>query len=220
MSLIDGPSVLPLSGNQAKQLVIFCHGYGADGNDLIGLANYFQQALPDAFFISPNAPEACPMNPMGYQWFDFTSNDPELIWKKVNDAGEILNKFIDHKLNELNLTDENLSLVGFSQGTMMSLHVGLRRKLKMSSIVGFSGRLIREDTLADEIRSRPPIYLIHGDQDEVVNPTNLLEAKDFFVRNNIPIETKMIKNCGHHIAVEASSLALNFIKKNLKFNKI
>jgi len=142
MSLIDGPSVHPLSGNQAKQLVIFCHGYGADGNDLIGLANYFQQALPDAFFISPNAPEACPMNPMGYQWFDFTSNDPELIWKKVNDAGETLNKFIDHKLNELNLTDENLSLVGFSQGTMMSLHVGLRRKLKMSSIVGFSRRFI------------------------------------------------------------------------------
>ena len=116
-------------------------------------------------FISPNAPEACPMNPMGYQWFDFTSNDPELIWKKVNDAGETLNKFIDHKLNELNLTDENLSLVGFSQGTMISLHVGLRRKLKMSSIVGFSGRLIREilwlmkldqdPNLFDTWRSRP-----------------------------------------------------------------
>ena len=146
MTVIDGPSIHPLSGSKAKQLIIFCHGYGADGNDLIGLANYFQQILPDAYFISPNAPETCPMNPMGYQWFEFTSNDPNLIWEKVNNAGEILNNFIDNKLSELNLTDNDLSLVGFSQGTMMSLHVGLRRNSAMSSIVGFSGRLIREDT--------------------------------------------------------------------------
>ena len=100
MTVIDGPSIYPLSGNKSKQLIIFCHGYGADGNDLIGLANYFQQILPDAYFISPNAPETCPMNPMGYQWFDFTSNDPNLIWEKVNNAGEILNNFIDNKLSD------------------------------------------------------------------------------------------------------------------------
>jgi phospholipase/carboxylesterase len=116
------------------------------------------------------------MNPMGYQWFDFTSNDPDLIWKKVNDAGEILNNFIDNKLNELNLTDDDLSLVGFSQGTMMSLHVGLRRNSAMSSIVGFSGRLIREDTLSDEMKSKPPIYLIHGDQDPMVPYSDTINA--------------------------------------------
>ena len=214
MSLIDGPSVHPLSGNQAKQLVIFCHGYGADGNDLIGLANYFQQALPDAFFISPNAPEACPMNPMGYQWFDFTSNDPELIWKKVNDAGEILNKFIDHKLNELNLTDENLSLVGFSQGTMMSLHVGLRRKLKMSSIVGFSGRLIREDTLTDEIRSRPPIYLIHGDQDPMVPFSDTINAAKILKDLNVDVQSHISPNTPHSIAQDGLEIAIKFLSAN------
>ncbi len=214
MSLIDGPSVHPLSGNQAKQLVIFCHGYGADGNDLIGLANYFQQALPDAFFISPNAPEACPMNPMGYQWFDFTSNDPELIWKKVNDAGETLNKFIDHKLNELNLTDENLSLVGFSQGTMMSLHVGLRRKLKMSSIVGFSGRLIREDTLADEIRSRPPIYLIHGDQDPMVPFSDTINAAKILKDLNVDVQSHISPNTPHSIAQDGLEIAIKFLSAN------
>lgn len=214
MSLIDGPSVHPLSGNQAKQLVIFCHGYGADGNDLIGLANYFQQALPDAFFISPNAPEACPMNPMGYQWFDFTSNDPELIWKKVNDAGETLNKFIDHKLNELNLTDENLSLVGFSQGTMMSLHVGLRRKLKMSSIVGFSGRLIREDTLTDEIRSRPPIYLIHGDQDPMVPFSDTINAAKILKDLNVDVQSHISPNTPHSIAQDGLEIAIKFLSAN------
>lgn len=214
MSLIDGPSVHPLSGNQAKQLVIFCHGYGADGNDLIGLANYFQQALPDALFISPNAPEACPMNPMGYQWFDFTSNDPELIWKKVNDAGETLNKFIDHKLNELNLTDENLSLVGFSQGTMISLHVGLRRKLKMSSIVGFSGRLIREDTLADEIRSRPPIYLIHGDQDPMVPFSDTINAAKILEDLNVDVQSHISPNTPHSIAQDGLEIAIKFLSAN------
>ena len=219
MTTIDGPSIHPLSGSQAKQLVIFCHGYGADGNDLIGLANYFQQILPDAYFISPNAPESCPMNPMGYQWFDFTSNDPDLIWKKVNDAGEILNNFIDNKLNELNLSDKDLSLVGFSQGTMMSLHVGLRRSAAMSSIVGFSGRLIREDTLFDDMKSKPPIYLIHGDQDPMVPYSDTINAAKILKDLDVDVQSHISPNTPHSIAQDGLEIAIKFLSSNFSQNK-
>jgi phospholipase/carboxylesterase len=219
MTSIDGPSIHPLSGSQAKQLVIFCHGYGADGNDLIGLANYFQQILPDAYFISPNAPETCPMNPMGYQWFDFTSNDPDLIWKKVNDAGEILNNFIDNKLNELNLSDKDLSLVGFSQGTMMSLHVGLRRSVAMSSIVGFSGRLIREDTLSDDMKSKPPIYLIHGDQDPMVPYSDTINAAKILKDLDVDVQSHISPNTPHSIAQDGLEIAIKFLSSNFSQNK-
>jgi len=219
MTTIDGPSIHPLSGSQAKQLVIFCHGYGADGNDLIGLANYFQQILPDAYFISPNAPELCPMNPMGYQWFDFTSNDPDLIWKKVNDAGEILNNFIDNKLNELNLSDKDLSLVGFSQGTMMSLHVGLRRSAAMSSIVGFSGRLIREDTLSDDMKSKPPIYLIHGDQDPMVPYSDTINAAKILKDLDVDVQSHISPNTPHSIAQDGLEIAIKFLSSNFSQNK-
>ena len=218
MVAIDGPVIHPLSGNNAKQLVIFCHGYGADGNDLIGLANYFQQALPEAYFISPNAPETCPMNPMGYQWFDFTSNDPNLIWKKVIDAGIILNEFIDHKLKELNLNDNNLSLVGFSQGTMMSLHVGLRRKVAMSSIVGFSGKLIREDILESEMNSKPPIYLIHGDQDPMVPYNDTINATKILKDLNVDVQSHISPNTPHSIAQDGLEIAVKFLLSNFSKN--
>ena len=219
MIAIDGPSIHPLSGGKAKQLVIFLHGYGADGNDLIGLASYFQQILPDAYFISPNAPESCPMNPMGYQWFDFTSNDPDLIWKKVNDAGEILNNFIDTKLNELNLSDKDLSLVGFSQGTMMSLHVGLRRIATMSSIVGFSGRLIREDILSDEMKSKPPVYLIHGDQDPMVPYSDTINAAKILKDLDIDVQSHISPNTSHSIAQDGLEIAKKFLSSNFSQNK-
>ena len=219
MTLIDGPSIHPLSRNKAKQLIIFCHGYGADGNDLIGLANYFQQILPDAYFISPNAPETCPMNPMGYQWFDFTSNDPNLIWEKVNNAGEILNNFIDNKLSELNLTDNDLSLVGFSQGTMMSLHVGLRRNSAMSSIVGFSGRLIREETLSDEMKSKPPIYLIHGDQDPMVPYSDTINAEKILKDLDVDVQSHISPNTPHSIAQDGLEIAIKFLSSNFSQNK-
>ena len=219
MIVIDGPSIHPLSGSKAKQLVIFCHGYGADGNDLIGLASYFQQILPDAYFISPNAPESCPMNPMGYQWFDFTSNDPDLIWKKVNDAGEILNNFIDTKLNELNLSDKDLSLVGFSQGTMMSLHVGLRRIATMSSIVGFSGRLIREDILSDEMKSKPPVYLIHGDQDPMVPYSDTINAAKILKDLDIDVQSHISPNTPHSIAQDGLEIAKKFLSSNFSQNR-
>ena len=214
MSQINGPSILPVSGNKAKQLVIFCHGYGADGTDLLGLANYFQQALPDAYFISPNAPENCAMNPSGYQWFDFTSNDPVLIWSKLITAGVILNKFIDEKLEDLNLTDKDLSLVGFSQVTMMSLHVGLRREKSMNAIVGFSGRIIREDTLNNELKSKPPIYLIHGDQDPMVPYKDTINAAKILKKHNVEVQTHISKNTQHSIAEDGLEIAIKFLASN------
>ena len=214
MKQINGPSIFPLSGNKAKQLIIFCHGYGSDGNDLIGLANYFQQMLPDAYFISPNAPENCPMNPTGFQWFDFTSNDPELIWNKVIDAGKVLDNFIDKKLKELNLSDKDLSLIGFSQGTMMSLHIGLRRNIPMNAIVGFSGRIIREDTLKTELKSRPPIYLIHGDQDPMVPYQDTLNAGKILEKSNVNVQTHISKNTQHSIAQDGLEIAIKFLHSN------
>ena len=218
MSILNGPVIEAVNSQNPKKIVIFCHGYGADGNDLIGLANYFQQILPDAYFISPNAPESCPMNPMGYQWFDFTSNDPDLIWKKVNDAGEILNNFIDNKLNELNLSDKDLSLVGFSQGTMISLHVGLRRIATMSSIVGFSGRLIREDILSDEIKSKPPIYLIHGDQDPMVPYSDTINAAKILEDLDIDVQSHISPNTPHSIAQDGLEIAKKFLSSNFSKN--
>jgi phospholipase/carboxylesterase len=159
------------------------------------------------------------MNPMGYQWFDFTSNDPNLIWKKVIDAGIILNEFIDRKLKELNLTDDNLSLVGFSQGTMMSLHVGLRRKVAMSSIVGFSGRLIREDTLESEMNSKPPIYLIHGDQDPMVPYSDTINATKVLKDLNIDVQSHISPNTPHSIAQDGLEIAVKFLLSNFLKNK-
>ena len=177
MPILSGPVLEPQDSSKPSKLVIFCHGYGADGNDLIGLANYIQPQMPDAVFLSPNAPEKCGLNPMGYQWFDFQSGDPATIWKGVLNAADTLNGFIDEQLKNYELSDDNLALVGFSQGTMMSLHVGLRRENSMRAIVGFSGRLIAPELLKNELRSKPPIYLIHGDMDPMVPYQETIEAE-------------------------------------------
>ena len=199
MTQIDGPAVEPLNGDVNK-LIIFCHGYGADGNDLINLANYFKPVLPDALFISPNAPEKCAMNPFGYQWFDFQSGDPASIWKGVLSAADILNSFIDDQLKKYNLTDKDLALVGFSQGTMMSLHVGLRRSQAMSGIIGFSGKLIAGDLLKAELKSKPPIYLIHGDADPMVPYQETIEAKKILNKLDVDVQSHISYNTPHSIA--------------------
>ncbi|MGN6572200.1 MAG: alpha/beta hydrolase, partial [Pseudolabrys sp.] len=171
MAELDGPRLEPRSG-AAKQLVIFLHGYGADGNDLIDIGRAWQQILPDAAFVSPHAPRPCGQAPMGREWFPLTFRDPNERWTGVNAAAPVLNAFIDAELKRRGLTDSALALVGFSQGTMMSLHVGLRRANAPAAIVGYSGMLvvpedIDPDTFAGEIRSRPPVLLVHGDQDQL-----------------------------------------------------
>ena len=214
--MISGPIIEPSSGNSPTQMIIFVHGYGADGNDLIGLANYFQSTLPEAIFLSPHAPEACSMNPSGYQWFDLTSTDPAVLWSKILVAADHLNEFIDSKLLEYNIAEENLALIGFSQGTMMSLHVSLRRKNTMAAVLGYSGRLIGADLLKDDLISKPSIYLIHGDQDPMVPYQDSLTAEKVLKEYSIDIKTHISKHTQHSIAEDGLRIGVDFLASKLK----
>ena len=196
-----------------KNAVILLHGYGGDGNDIAPVTINWKRFLPNTIFICPDGPETCSINPMGYQWFDLNSEDQEYITKKALEAEDLLKKFIVEIKNKFNLLNSNICLSGFSQGCMMSINVGLSEKDKLAGILGFSGKIINKIDLDKRIFSKPSTLLIHGDQDEIVPPVNLLEAKDFFERNKIDIVTKMIKGCGHNIPVEASSTGLIFLKK-------
>ena len=193
--------------------VILLHGYGGDGNDIAPVTINWKRFLPNTIFICPDGPETCPINPTGYQWFDLNSEDKEYITKKALEAEKILKKFIAEIKNEFDLLNSNICLSGFSQGCMMSINVGLSEKEKFAGILGFSGKVINKVDLERRIFSKPSTLLIHGDQDEIVPPVNLLEAKDFFERNKIDIITKMVKGCGHNIPIEASSTGLIFLKK-------
>ena len=198
--------------------VILLHGYGGDGNDIAPVTINWKRFLPNTIFICPDGPETCSINPTGYQWFDLNSEDEEYITKKASEAEKILKEFIVEIKNEFNLLNSNICLSGFSQGCMMSINVGLSNKEKFAGIIGFSGKIINRNELGNRILSKPSTLLIHGDQDEIVPPVNLLEAKDFFERNKIDITTKMLKGCGHNIPVEASSLGLTFLKKIFNIN--
>ena len=198
--------------------VILLHGYGGDGNDIAPVTINWKRFLPNTIFICPDGPETCSINPTGYQWFDLNSEDEEYITKKASEAEKILKEFIVEIKNEFNLLNSNICLSGFSQGCMMSINVGLSDKEKFAGIIGFSGKIINRNELGNRILSKPSTLLIHGDQDEIVPPVNLLEAKDFFERNKIDITTKMLKGCGHNIPIEASSLGLTFLKKIFNIN--
>ena len=206
MADLDGPRLEPRSG-AAKQIVIFLHGYGADGNDLIDIGRAWQQILPDAAFVSPHAPNPCGQAPMGREWFPLTMRDPNERWTGVNAAAPVLNAFIDAELKRRGLTDSALALVGFSQGTMMSLHVGLRRAAAPAAIVGYSGMLvvpedIDPDTFAGEIRSRPPVLLVHGDQDQLIPVQALMHAAQGLAALEVPVEWHISPGVGHGIDQE------------------
>ena len=172
--------------------------------------------MPNTVFICPNGHEICPINPSGFQWFDLTKDDPDYIIEKSIIAENKIQKFIDEVKQEFNLTNGKICLSGFSQGCMMSLNVGLISEEKFSCIVGFSGKIINQNNLKVRIKNSTDVLLIHGDADQVVPSTYLLEAKDFLIRNSIEVQTLLIKNCDHNIPMEASSTALNYILK--KFN--
>ena len=212
---LEVTSILPLSKNKPRLVVVLCHGYGGDGKDISALAINWQRFLPDAIFLCPNAPEICPINPQGYQWFDLSSEKEEIIFEKSLAAEEKLNIFLDQVLNNLQLETKNLALVGFSQGCMISIQTGIKKKEQINSLVGYSGKIINKEHLSDNINSKPKIFLMHGENDTIVSPTHLLEAKEYLKKQGINVKTKMFKNCEHRIPVEGSSLGLGFLKKNL-----
>ena len=205
----------PLSKKKPKNAVILCHGYGGDGKDISLLASYWRTYLPDTLFVCPDAPERCAVNENGFQWYDLMDQTKDQVLVKSLVSEMKLNTLIDEVLKDNHLTGEKIALGGFSQGCMISLQTGVKRKDKINSIIGYSGKIVDEDHLQNNINSRPNIILMHGDKDQIVPVTFLLEAKNFFNKNNYKIETKILKNCEHRIPTEGSSLGLSFLKKNL-----
>jgi len=212
---LEATSISPLSKNKPQQVIVLCHGYGGDGKDISTLAINWQRFLPEAIFLCPNAPEICAVNPQGYQWFDLSSDKEELILEKSLIVEEKLNTFIDQILNNFQLEPNNLALVGFSQGCMMSIQIALKKKKQISCLIGYSGKVINQKHLSDNIHSKPKIFLMHGANDTLVPPTHLLEAKEYLVKHGLKIKTKMFKDCEHRIPVEGVSLGLGFLKKNI-----
>jgi len=207
--------IKPEDGKEIKNAIVLLHGYGGDGKDISMLTLNWKRHLPNTVFICPNGHEKCAINPSGYQWFDLTKEDSSYILNESIKAENVIKKFIEEVKTEFNLSHQQICLSGFSQGCMMSLNVGLTSNEKFLCIVGFSGKIIDKINLKDRIKNSTDTLLIHGDDDQIVPSTHLLEAKDFLIRNNIPIETLLIKNCDHHIPIEASSTALNYILKKI-----
>ena len=208
--------IKPEKNTSIKYAVILLHGYGGDGKDISMLTLNWKRFLPNTIFLCPNGHEKCKINPKGFQWFDLTRDDPQYILEQSKKAEIKLKQFIEEIKEEYVLKNSQICLSGFSQGCMMSINLGLTSSENYNCIVGFSGKIINQHDLVKRKISSTKTLLIHGDKDEVVSPTFLLEAKDFLIRNDIEIETKIIKNCEHHIPVEASSIALNYIKNNFK----
>ena len=207
--------IKPENGIEIKNAVILLHGYGGDGKDISMLSLNWKRHMPNTVFICPNGHEVCQINPSGFQWFDLTKDDPDYILEQSIKAENKIQKFINEIKQEFNLTNNKICLAGFSQGCMLSLNVGLITEEKFSCIVGFSGKIIDQNNLKGRIKNFSDVLLIHGDADQVVPSTYLLEAKDFLIRNGINVQTQLIKNCDHHIPMEASSTALNYILKKI-----
>jgi phospholipase/carboxylesterase len=217
---LDGPRLNPRSGT-ARQLVIFLHGYGADGNDLIEIGRAWQPLLPQAAFVSPHAPEPCGQAPVGRQWFALTFRDPNERWVGANKAAPVLERFIEAELARHQLLPQALALVGFSQGTMMALHVGLRRAVPPAAIVGYSGLLVlppqgNPDALAAEIKSRPPVLLVHGDQDELIPAQALFQSTQALADLGVPVEWHLSAGVGHGIDQEGLRHGGEFLARNFR----
>ena len=215
LTQLTGPSRPPLAGGKPRLLVILLHGLGADGNDLIGLQQYWGQLLPDAEFISPNAPFPCDMAPYGYQWFSVQDRTAAAMLAGVRAAAPMLDGFIEEEMHKRGLTEADTALVGFSQGTMMSLYVGLRRAKPLAGILGYSGRLIAPELLASELRSRPPILLVHGTHDPLVPFDSLAHAETALKTAGVPVETLACPGVEHAIDPEGLQRGGVFLRQIL-----
>src|SRR5690348_11556745 len=211
---LTGPR-LPAQRGQATHLVVLCHGYGADGNDLIGLAPHWQRQLPTVAFVAPNAPERCAGSPTGYQWFAISRLDPGEMQKGVESAAAALNDFLDAELARLELAADRLALVGFSQGTMMSLHVGLRRSVKPAAIVGYSGLLTETENLEQHAREAPPILLIHGDADQMIPMQFLFSSAAALGRAGAAVQWHLSPHVGH--SIDETGLAMGGVFLSMAF---
>jgi phospholipase/carboxylesterase len=204
---LTGPRLAPRSRGAARQLVVLLHGYGADGDDLIELGRAWQHLLPDAAFVSPHAPERCTQTPAGRQWFPLTFRDPNERWTGVTKVAPHLERFLDDELKRNNLSAGALALVGFSQGTMLALHAGLRRTTPPAAIVGYSGLFVlpngaAPEAVAGEIKSRPPVLLVHGDRDDLIPVQALFLSARYLAALDIPTEWHMSAGLGHGIDEE------------------
>ena len=213
---LDSTIIKPENDTKVQNIIILLHGYGGDGKDISMLSLNWKRHLPNTIFICPNGHEKCSINPSGFQWFDLTIDDPKYILDESQKAEKKLNQFINEVKKKYVIRNDKICLSGFSQGCMMAITLGLTSNNEYNCVVGFSGKIINQDDLKLRKKSSTNILLIHGDSDQVVSPSFMLEAKDFLVRNNIKVETHFIKNCDHHIPIESSSLALNYILKKLK----
>jgi phospholipase/carboxylesterase len=205
----------PSSKSAPKNIVILCHGYGGDGKDISVLANYWKNFLPDTLFACPDAPEVCKVNPDGFQWFDLMDQKSEEILSRSLVAEKKLNFFINEISDANKIETKRIALVGFSQGCMISLQTAIKRKDSIKCLIGYSGKILNPEHLKKNINSKPQIYLMHGDIDQVVPVNSLLEAKHFFEENDYKISTKMFNKCEHRIPNEGLSIGLEFLKKNL-----
>jgi phospholipase/carboxylesterase len=215
MMVLDGPRIAPASGEQATSLVVFLHGYGADGNDLIDIGRAWAPVLPGTAFVSPHAPEPCGEAPVGRQWFPLASADPHLLRERVRSAAPALDAFLDAELAANGLADDRLALVGFSQGTMMALHVGPRRAGGIAGIVGYSGLLAGPEDLRTEMRHRPPVLLVHGAADPVIPAIALQAARQALGEAGLAVEWHLRPGLQHGIDQEGLTLGAGFLQRVL-----
>ena len=215
---LNSTIIKPEKGEEIKNGIILLHGYGGDGKDISMLSLNWKRHLPNTVFISPDGNETCSINPSGFQWFDLSKDDPNYILEESIKAEKRLKKFIEEIKDEFNLENNRICLSGFSQGCMMIINLALTSDQEYCCVVGFSGKIINQENLKSRKKISTNTLLIHGELDQVVPANFLLEAKDFFIRNNVEIKTHLIKNCDHHIPIEASSIALNYILKKFNFS--
>lgn len=215
LPVLDGPRIAPLSGEDPRMLVILLHGYGSNGADMISLAPMWRQSLPDALFLAPNAPEYCPGRPGGYQWWGLTDYSRPALSAGARRAAPALDAFIDTQLSKYELSEDHLLLVGFSQGTMMALHVGPCREKPLAGIIGYSGMLADPKTLSGAIRSKPPVLLVHGTADQIVPVAAIHEAKRELHSHGFEVETHVSPGLAHGVDPHGMELGRRFARKVL-----